>query len=1509
MNWAPRSLPRRTATSLGLMVLTILLLPMAADGDDRDLLRFKTAKPYLFLLLDTSSSMNLRFGPHAVADGHGDDPSSRLYGAKEALFTVFENVEDVNFGFAAMNQDGLRVHDTHWLYYLDAVPPNWPFQGSAKLVWPIPDPDGLTTDLITEDTDNDKIPDSGDGIPDGDTEGDVLVFGPKFIDVSGNPVPGGTCQEPIAIDEDDGRAKVNAFARLGSLGDEETVTWFRYGKGGNRKVYRVAFDRPELIPDTALPNNSIGADNLYVTWKLSGPVSNCSSVPAPTQFDFLMRQDPNLNRFVMVDRGVPAVGGNNPTEDTAALWPWEDATIDNDCSSSHPFSGKGWEGNYDADVAQLISEGLQAPAPPNVLESADVYCLDQNNPATCVALKPMVGTTLSPLGRPLDYGDMIPFNWQDGGANRDLMLQRLAPNWPLESLPNFGVTYHLSTALNMSAEVLEPRLPGREPILAQGNTALAKAMNDFRCWYMGGKGRHADSKCGDSAYFESDGWSALACGRDPDYGCRRPYLIVISDGNDVCKGEDATADVSDMKSFSGISTWALNLGDPQGCQSGGGLHSIVQSSGGTCINVADKDELKQTLEEVLGQIRETARAFATAAVPTVQTTSDQAIYVSSFTPLNEKSVWDGHMNAFLKPLPLTDQGTPNTAESCNTSLQSGCHLWDAGEALKTQYNAAAPLGNSIGQRRINYPLFQSGGAVPRQMRPFEMIDCSDPDPDDDCVDLLFGLNIPFDEIDPVDMANAEMRANAVISTTLSPRTHTLTNLDGSDGDTIEYLLGDVFHSNPLVVGSPPNVSYWVQDLQGDGTDCTDDETGNPGYRCFFQRHRFRRKVLLAGGDDGMLHAFDSGRFHQNGTDPGTGRALEDEFDNGTGHELFAVIPRKILPTIKKLAEGNEHHFAADGTPRVADVFIDPAHNGSPVVTERRWRTVAIAGLREGGAGYYAVDITQPDKIGTASDGETLIPDDGGPANWVPTCISSYSAAECGPSPYAAALWEILDTTDDSIPGGIMPPSPMPMDEDMNLLSDLGDTWSTPNIGRIQVCRIGGTNCTPNPVVAGDDADVVVRDVAIFGGGMDPDAADKSAVGQGDWLYMVDIETGKIMYKRQLCSPYVIDECVSAGAATAETAAVDTNQDGLLDRIYLGTTAGFVFRVDLTPDSLGRLPSPIGQPATALDPELLGGGGGISPLVGITVKRIPRFDASGEEIWQPRAIFDSSWDSDGMGGLVASTAPRQIYHPPSVFFVANVGLFGLAFGTGNREDLWAVTEQQERFYVFVDDSDELLPTVLPLNEGDFQRIEIADGNIPIDLLTTRSSGERGWFLTLEEDERVITDAFALSGVTIFSSFVPETALSDDDCDPLLDPGCTAVETLTCGDKKFESDTDNLCSRAGSSKNFVVGTANGNGFLRTEGGETLRYKAVSTFVTNPFTEPGQNKNADPSDGSTPTSDSLTDLEIDTMDSLKTLFPDACRFANYRVDIKTVVADTRVERIAPIPVCIVEKNWKEY
>ena len=47
----------------------------------------------------------------------------------------------------------------------------------------------------------------------------------------------------------------------------------------------------------------------------------------------------------------------------------------------------------------------------------------------------------------------------------------------------------------------------------------------------------------------------------------------------------------------------------------------------------------------------------------------------------------------------------------------------------------------------------------------------------------------------------------------------------------------------------------------------------------------------------------------------------------------------------------------DSSPRVADVWIDNNSNGTKESSE--WRTVLISGLRKGGYGYFALDVTDP----------------------------------------------------------------------------------------------------------------------------------------------------------------------------------------------------------------------------------------------------------------------------------------------------------------------------------------------------------------------------------------------------------------------------------------------------------------------------------------------------------------------------------------------------------------------
>jgi len=97
---------------------------------------------------------------------------------------------------------------------------------------------------------------------------------------------------------------------------------------------------------------------------------------------------------------------------------------------------------------------------------------------------------------------------------------------------------------------------------------------------------------------------------------------------------------------------------------------------------------------------------------------------------------------------------------------------------------------------------------------------------------------------PVGLANAEELADAIIDYTRGFDTFD-ENMDNSRTDVRPFVLGDVFHSSPAVIGAP-----------------TIDLISEPGYgpltdpTSHLARYSQRTKVLYAGANDGMLQAED-----------------------------------------------------------------------------------------------------------------------------------------------------------------------------------------------------------------------------------------------------------------------------------------------------------------------------------------------------------------------------------------------------------------------------------------------------------------------------------------------------------------------------------------------------------------------------------------------------------------------------------------------------------------------------
>ena len=137
----------------------------------------------------------------------------------------------------------------------------------------------------------------------------------------------------------------------------------------------------------------------------------------------------------------------------------------------------------------------------------------------------------------------------------------------------------------------------------------------------------------------------------------------------------------------------------------------------------------------------------------------------------------------------------------------------------------------------------------------------------------------------------------------------------------DHVLGDPVNATPTYVQAPTQSFV---------------DAVTPSYAVFKSANAGRTPVIYIAANDGMLHAFNGGTAA-----------------NGGGTELWAYVPRMVLPVLKNLATDNwdvQHKFIVDGSPVTMDVF-DSANSV--------WKTVLVAGLNKGGRGYYALDVTDP----------------------------------------------------------------------------------------------------------------------------------------------------------------------------------------------------------------------------------------------------------------------------------------------------------------------------------------------------------------------------------------------------------------------------------------------------------------------------------------------------------------------------------------------------------------------
>ncbi len=1141
--------------------------------------------------------------------------------------------------------------------------------------------------------------------------GAQLFLGPEFGQ------PSGTCDSPLT-DEDE----LSTYAKLGADSQTTTEQWYR--EGG--RTYRLTWRNPSAV-------DKLGKSQLKVSLKIERLASGSGACDGPTFTGSPDTVSLDLDlvgpRLIMSSSSSEVILADEQKKSEATnggRWDYQAVRGDYTCGPDKPFSAQGIETNDDT--------------------SLDLGC-------TGLLCNNWLFPTQSDASgySELDSGDAI--FWHYSEDRRTEVLQRLNPLHP--GGEEFGVASLLEDDPDPLTGFYDWKDSSERTYLGAGNSPLSDALLDIRCW-LSGPGR---PKCRNNNLPFTDGFNDIATANDLEWEiCKQTYFMIVSDGENNCEGENPSADIAGFFRDLGTRTWYFNV-EPG---NSGAVQSIIRPGQGEAITVGSEDELTRKMNEVIGLILERQRTFASAAIPSVSHDVEDKVVITSFRPFNDSGYWEGHTTAFLKPLPLDALGRPD--------LEHDNFLWDTADVLLSQARLDVSsavtasdlrLGAGLDRRRVYFPMGSDGGTVPRVRQllgpPDGLSVPAGKTISDVVIDQWQGLGI---------VGDGYSISGAIADTTEYSRalsvfrkTYGIKEMDVLDEDgvpiTVEYVQGDIFHSNPLVIGGPTNPRWFELDYNG--------------YREFALKQLRRRKLLLACANDGFCHGFDAGVF----------RSTDGEFDSGTGTELFAVTSRQVMPIITDLAEGTSHQWGMDGSPRVIDVFMDPAHDGTPTAAEREWRTLALVGGRRGSHSFLALDLTNPDPMAEVTDDLDNV------LGYVPESESVLPQN----ADYPSIPWEFEDTAD----------------EDMDGAADMGEAWSTPNLGLIRIL---------------EGEEIVDKFVAAFSGGLGPG---------GNWLYMVDLETGKAIYKQRLDS-----------AAPAEVAAVDADRDGYWDRIYATTVGGFVYRAD------------IGVPK-ALSSTTYG----------------PRVTDSA---WQPKAIF--------------TTGGRPIYFAPQVIFVGRLGRYALAFGTGNRDNLWTrATVGGERFYLFVDESHLEDDDDLPISESRFYEVLPDDDANGVDFLTTRDPGFRGWYLVLSEDdnERLLSAALAFPSVVTYSTFVPN------------------LDASTSGNG---SNSSTVCTRSGVSRNYIQFTLSGDGTIAGEDGSIGRFQEVDDFITDPYvewrsTDQTQEGYEDPLDFD-PVLRGLWDALVEHM-------PRDCEISpNAGFSVNAIRSDTGVTTLAVIPQCKRMSNW---
>lgn len=355
------------------------------------------------------------------------------------------------------------------------------------------------------------------------------------------------------------------------------------------------------------------------------------------------------------------------------------------------------------------------------------------------------------------------------------------------------------------------------------------------------------------------------------------------------------------------------------------LSRTAAVGGGLFYASNNAEELATAITSAVTDIIQKSQSFTAATVPATRTADGGNIYTSLFVP-GDQAYWEGHLKLFQ----ITSAGDILDSNG-NCAL---LNPMPAGECKKGQIAPAA------------VPYWDAGEEIPDP--PARVLYTSLPGSGRVAFDvslLASALGDPLNALDDLTLADLALYPASGATTVEELGDAIIQNVRGCEMGTgvgivpcvrRPWLLADIFHSNPLVVGRP---RAFVNETS---------------YRAFAASYAQRDNVIYAGSNGGFLHAFHAGDWQA--------AAVPPAYDRGTGEELFGFMPWPARQNARELPNdtGARDYYFVDGSPAAAEVWF----HSTPTQTAKaadgsEWRTVLAGGLRQGGRAYYALDVTDP----------------------------------------------------------------------------------------------------------------------------------------------------------------------------------------------------------------------------------------------------------------------------------------------------------------------------------------------------------------------------------------------------------------------------------------------------------------------------------------------------------------------------------------------------------------------